>query len=136
MRLDSGGLAPGIVAGIVLGVAIACWLLAWRRRFPPDFMGRVQADVTLAMLRALMMLLAGLGLGLIVATIRHLPFEQILRPAAIGLVATGGVGFLARAALYLLRIKPELDKVSAPRVAAVPACSAPGAGAPDDEPTP
>jgi hypothetical protein len=49
---------------LMLGLGVVAMLIAWRRRLPVDFVGRVKADAALAMLRALLVLLAGLALAL------------------------------------------------------------------------
>ncbi len=107
-------LLPALGASFVLGLIIAALLLDRRRQLFPDFPGRVQADAYLAILRALLLLLAGLALSLAGAIARPGAFPDRLWWLAVALIAIGGVAFVARAALYLLRIKPELDRLPEP----------------------
>jgi hypothetical protein len=119
--MESSRLLPIIGAGLVLGLVIATLLIAWRRHLPPDLTGRVKADAALAMLRALLMLLAGLALLLGVNVARLPAFGDIVRWLGMGFIVIGGVGFVARVALYLLRIKPELEQLPVSVAPASPA---------------
>jgi hypothetical protein len=100
-------------ACLVLGLVSAVILDARRRRLPPDLTGQVTADAYRAIVRALLVLLAGLALALGAMTGR-LPVADLARGLAVALVAIGGIAVLARTALYLLRIKPELDQLRGP----------------------
>jgi hypothetical protein len=119
--LDADRLFPALGAGLVLGLVIAVLLLARRRQLPPDFVGQVKADAYLAMFRALLALLAGLTLALGTGAAGSLPYTEALQRVAIALIVIGGVAFVARAALYVLRIKPQLDQLRMPVVPASPA---------------
>lgn len=113
-------LLPVIAAGFVLGLGGAALLIAWRRRLPADFVGRIKADACLAMLRALLVLLAGLALAIGDRVAGSSAFAGIGDWVAAALIAIGGLVFVARVALYRRRIKPELEQLSAP-AAAIPA---------------
>lgn len=119
--MDADRLFPALGTSLVLGLVIAVLLFARRRQLPPDFVGQVKADAYLAMFRALLALLAGLALALGVAAAGPAPYTEALQRVAIALIAIGGIAFLARAALYVLRIKPQLDQLSVPVVPASPA---------------
>jgi hypothetical protein len=107
-------LLPLLDAGFVLGLAGVVLLLVWRRRLPADLVGRVQADSCLAMLRALLVLLAGLALELADRAVAPRTLAAAGNWVATGLIAFGGIAFVARLALYRLRIKPELDRMRRP----------------------
>lgn len=111
-------LLPATGAGLVLILVVAGLLFVRRRQLPPNFVGRVKADAYLAMLRALLLLLAGLALSLGGSVAGTGAFTATLRWIAVALIAIGGMGFVARAALYLLRIKPELDPLRGPQPSA------------------
>lgn len=117
--MDPDLLLPATVAGIALGISSSLWLLAWRRRLPANFVGKVKRDISLAMLRALVLLQIGLVLWLAVAA-GWLPDARPPRWLALSLVVIGGVGFAARLALYRLRVKPDLDRLSVPVAPASP----------------
>lgn len=128
--MDRATLLPALVGGLALGIAIALWLLAWRRRLPADITGQVKRDISLAMLRALLLLLAGLTLWFGLA-VGWLPRADPARWVASALIVIGGVGFLARVALYRLRIKPDLDRLSVPVAPASPVFGIRGDGEED-----
>lgn len=104
-------LLPVINACFVLGLAGVALLIAWRRRLPANFVGRVKADACLAMLRALLVLLAGLALAIGARVAGPPAFIGIGEWVAAALVTIGGLALAARVALYRLRIKPELEQL-------------------------
>jgi hypothetical protein len=107
-------LLPALGVSLVLGLIVAALLIVRRRQLPPDFVGRVKADAYLAMLRAMLLLLAGLALLLGGFIARAGAFPATLRWLAVALIVIGGVAFEARVALYLLRTRPELDRLREP----------------------
>jgi len=119
--METDRLLPVIGAGLVLGLGIAARLIGWRRRLPADLVGRVKADAAQAMLRALLVLLVGLALLLGATVAGRSAFVEAAQWVSWGLIAIGGVAFVARLALYALRIKPQLDHLQAPVGSAVPA---------------
>lgn len=102
-------LAQGL--GIALALIVAVLLIAQLRRQPADLVGRVKADAYLAMLRATIALLAGLGLLRAAGVSLDAQFQNPLRWAGAGLVLLGGTALIARSLLYIRRVKPDLDQL-------------------------
>jgi hypothetical protein len=103
--------APIFVVAVALTLVAAALLLFQKQRQRPDFIGRVKSDAYHAMIRALILLLIGLLLALGTTLVGSLPFAETLKTAALALIAIGAVAFIARLALYALRIKPQLDRM-------------------------
>jgi hypothetical protein len=108
-------IVPGVGMALVVlgGLVIAQW-----RRQRPDLVGRVRADMYQAMFRALVVMTVGwlLWVG---GTSGIVPLTHVAtRLPAVALLAIGGIAFAARAGLYMLRIKPELDRIAATPVPA------------------
>ena len=108
-------IVPGIGMALVVlgGLVIAAW-----RRQRPDLVGRVRADMYQALFRALVVMIVGwlLWVG---GTSGIVPLTQVAtRLPAVALLVIGGIAFAARAGLYMLRIKPELDRIAATPVPA------------------
>lgn len=122
--METDRLLPAIGVGLVLGLVISALLLAQRRQVRPDLVGRVKADAYLAMVRAMLVLLAGLALALGASVAGAGVFTANLWWVAVALIAIGGIAFLARAALYLLRIKPHLDQLLPPAAPVAPTAGA------------